>query len=52
MSLFVLCSIHPKLTSLGLGWTEAQDLPVGHRDQLLQTLDDVRDKEIKAYRRR
>jgi hypothetical protein len=48
---FYLCLQPPELSGLNISWSEVLDLPVGHRNTLLELLDEQRSKEISAAKR-
>ena len=51
-TLFFICCVPAKLTSLIMPWKDALDLTPRQRDWLVKKLDEVRNKEISAMKRR
>jgi len=49
--MFSLCLSPPELSSLQISWSEAMELPVTHRNVLLELLSEQREREIAEYRK-
>lgn len=41
---------HPKISHLGMSWSDALELTPRQRDRLLERIDDIQSKQIRAMR--
>jgi len=47
--MFNLCVKHPYVSSLGLSWNDALELPVKHCITLLEKLDYLQSRQARTY---